>query len=266
MRAIEAFVTLHARILIVDDEDEARFSLPLPLEDAGAQVVTAADGQAALEEIRAAGQARQPYDLMILDIAMPRLTGIELLDELARQDITLPCIAISGYGDKHTLIELLRRGVDDFLDKPFAADQLLAMVEMVLSKQAPLSLGSSDFRQTVTPGGVADRVDGTTWRFQRGDRAAVLRLGEGAQAADAGAIRDQLLGAFDAGLRTFTCDCTGNEGLDAVVLSVILRFSDMLAEVQAPRLLFEGLSDDQRHFFRVINLCDQFHIELGDLL
>jgi DNA-binding response OmpR family regulator len=242
------------RILIVDDEAEARFSLPLPLEDAGYIVATASDGPEALDFLREGGHE---VDLLVLDIEMPRLNGLQLLDALQGIGIHLPCIVISGYGDKATLVELLRRGVDDFLDKPFQGQDLLAAISAVTARWAK----RPQPEPTPTAGQAADPPT-ATWEIQAERDECRIRLHESIAEADAETLRRLLIERLDAGQRRFACDLAGLDDLHPVLLSVLLRFADLLNEQHLPPLRLLGFGSHLSQFFHITNAADQFHLDL----
>ena len=122
-------------ILIVDDEFNTRFAIDFALANAGYKTTTAEDGSEAFNLLKKSLAANNLFDLVITDIKMPKMTGIELIDEMRKAKISVPVLAITGFGDKQTLVELLRSECDDYLDKPFSPDDLLACVKRVLAKQ-----------------------------------------------------------------------------------------------------------------------------------
>lgn len=133
-------------ILIADDEPGLRRSLLLVLSEAGYEVTLAEDGQAALDKILAAREEGELPDLLVTDIQMPNMSGLELIDELARREIALPSLVITGYGDKETVVELLRKGCKDFIDKPFGPEEALGRVEEVLAKEDRLGRALAEDR------------------------------------------------------------------------------------------------------------------------
>ena len=118
-----------ARILIVDDHRAVREELAFALGYAGYQVLEAADGAAAL----AAAAATPAPDLVLLDVKLPGMDGLEVLDRLAALHPGLPIVMVSGHGDLDTAVLAVRRGAHDFLAKPVAADRLLLSVRNALS-------------------------------------------------------------------------------------------------------------------------------------
>ena len=123
------------KILIVDDEYNTRFATDFVLANAGYKTTTAEDGSEAFNLLKKSLAVNNLFDLVITDMKMPKMTGMELIDEMKKANISIPVLAITGFGDKQTVIELLRSECNDYLDKPFSADDLLASVTRVLTKQ-----------------------------------------------------------------------------------------------------------------------------------
>lgn len=121
-------------ILFADDEEETRKSFTTMLEMTGYQVTGAANGKEALDKIVASLESDAKVDLLITDIRMEGMSGIELMDELAKRKISVPTLAITGYGDKQLIVELMRRGCLEYIDKPFEATELLDRVAAILEK------------------------------------------------------------------------------------------------------------------------------------
>ena len=112
-------------VLIVDDDERILNFLRVKLRASGYDVATASDGREGLEQI----QGQEP-DLVVLDVIMPRLDGIEALREL-RSFSTVPVIILTARGDDGDRIRGLRMGADDYLPKPFNPDELVARIEAV---------------------------------------------------------------------------------------------------------------------------------------
>jgi two-component system response regulator GlrR len=98
------------KIIVVDDEDMIRELCYHILSAEGYQVATVSNGSTALEEL-----ARMPADLMITDIKMPGMDGLELFERVKEQNQDLVTIFITGHGTLDTAIESLMRGVDGFV-------------------------------------------------------------------------------------------------------------------------------------------------------
>ncbi len=122
-------------ILVVDDEQNMLNTLAFILETANYQVTTAAEGREALEEILAARAKGRPVDLLITDIRLPGLTGLQLIDELNYLNIKIPILVITAYGDQALFLELMRAGCVDYLDKPFDYKELVKRVDLLVEKR-----------------------------------------------------------------------------------------------------------------------------------
>ena len=122
-------------ILVVDDEQNMRNTLAFILETANYHVTTAAEGRSALEEILAAREGDRPVDLLITDMRLPGLTGLQLIDELNYLKIKIPVLVITAYGDRSLLLELERTGCTDYLDKPFDYKELVRRVDSLMEKR-----------------------------------------------------------------------------------------------------------------------------------
>lgn len=119
------------RILLVDDEERILNFLKSKLKTSGYDVLTARDGEEALEQV----QAQEP-DMMVLDLLMPRMDGFEVLKELRRFS-PVPVIILSAKGSNADKIKGLGLGADDYLAKPFSPDELLARIEAVKRRMEP---------------------------------------------------------------------------------------------------------------------------------
>jgi len=118
------------RILVVDDETAIREAIRMTLEYEGYRVDEARSGQDGIDKA-----AKTPYDAILLDIKMPVLDGIEVLDNLKEQKIGAPVIMVSGHGDISTAVECTKRGAFDFLEKPLNRDKLLLTVRNAVRQQ-----------------------------------------------------------------------------------------------------------------------------------
>jgi DNA-binding response OmpR family regulator len=116
------------RILAVDDEPLYQHLLRVNLEKEGYEVVTAGNGEDALEMVT----SRHP-DLVIMDVMMPRLDGITACERI-RQFSTLPIIILTARGEESDRVRGLNAGADDYVVKPFSATELVARVRAVLRR------------------------------------------------------------------------------------------------------------------------------------
>jgi two-component system nitrogen regulation response regulator NtrX len=119
-----------SRVLVIDDEAAIRDSLRMTLEYAGFEVQGAATGQEGL-----ALAERDAPDLVLLDIKMPGMDGMDVLTRLRGMNETLPVIMISGHGTTGTAVEAIKKGALDFLDKPFeSTDRLLVTISNAIEQ------------------------------------------------------------------------------------------------------------------------------------
>ena len=116
-------------ILIVDDEKNIRLALSMSLETLDIPVETAASGEEALERLAQGG-----YGLMLLDLRMPGLDGMEVLRQVSQQRPEIKVIIITAYGSIDLAVEAMKLGAVDFLQKPFDAGQVREMVRRILEK------------------------------------------------------------------------------------------------------------------------------------
>ncbi len=121
------------KILVVDDEQTVRDFLQRALENAGYDVITASDGQEALDKI-----SQLDVNLVLLDIMMPGLDGFEVLERIPPH-LNIPVIMLSGISDKNTKMDSLGLGADDYITKPFSAGELLARIQAKLRLTEPTS-------------------------------------------------------------------------------------------------------------------------------
>ena len=116
-------------VLVVDDEKNVRLTLRQALEDLGLEVDTPAGGEEALDRI---GDAE--YDLMLLDLRMPGLDGLEVLQRTRRQAPDLPVVIVTAHGTVKSAVRAMRRGAVDVLLKPISLDSLHELVNRVLQR------------------------------------------------------------------------------------------------------------------------------------
>lgn len=116
------------RVLVVDDERAIRDTLREILEDAGYEVAVAEDGVKALEQFN-----QERYDVVLCDIKMPGMDGIELLDKLQAES-EVPVVMVSGHGTIETAVDALKRGAYDYIEKPLDLNRLLVSIRNALDK------------------------------------------------------------------------------------------------------------------------------------
>jgi two-component system KDP operon response regulator KdpE len=123
-------MTAGARILVVDDEAPIRRSLKVNLEGRGYTVDTAETGEKAI----VAFENRRP-DLLILDLLMPGISGIDVVRKL-RAVSTIPIIVLSAIGEEAQKVQALELGADDYMTKPFGMEELFARIRSLLRRAA----------------------------------------------------------------------------------------------------------------------------------
>jgi two-component system KDP operon response regulator KdpE len=117
------------RVLVVDDEPPIRKLLRMGLSTQGYQVIEAQNGKAAL-----ALSGEKP-DLIILDLGLPDMQGLDLLRTLRTQHEAVPIVVLSSRGDEAAKVQALDLGADDYVTKPFGMDELLARIRAALRHQ-----------------------------------------------------------------------------------------------------------------------------------
>lgn len=118
---------MHARILIVDDELDIRTSLAGILEDEGHSVVEAESGESGLSVM-----AKQEIDLVFLDIWLPGMDGLTVLERLRRDWADVPVVMISGHGTIETAVNAIKMGAHDFIEKPLSLGKVVITANKAL--------------------------------------------------------------------------------------------------------------------------------------
>lgn len=126
---------MRKKILIVEDEEPMRNSMRLILKMAGYKVETAKDGQEAFNKIIDAKVKGSLFDLILTDVLMPNLSGLELLDKLNQEKMLIPVIAITGQADKKMILQLIFKGCDTCLFKPVEQEKLIDRVNYIFAEQ-----------------------------------------------------------------------------------------------------------------------------------
>jgi two-component system KDP operon response regulator KdpE len=127
------------RVLVVDDEPQIRRALRLVLRANGYDVSEVGTGEGALDAL-----VIQPFDLMILDLMLPDLDGVEVCRRL-REWSRLPVVVLSAHGEEEVKVRALDEGADDYVTKPFSAPELLARMRSAMRR------ASSDSSATTEP-------------------------------------------------------------------------------------------------------------------
>jgi DNA-binding response OmpR family regulator len=125
---------MQGKILVVDDEQTARDSLADILQLEGCRVQTAANGQQALERLR-----QDMYDLLLLDLKMPGMDGLDVLRQAALMAPETQIILLTAHGSLESAIEALRFGAHDYLLKPCPPEQIIRSVQSGLARRTELA-------------------------------------------------------------------------------------------------------------------------------
>ena len=123
------------RILTVEDDERIRTAVKMALEDEGWTVKETASGEEALEQF-----ARQPADVVLIDIMLPGIDGFELCRSL-RKSSDVPIVMVTARADTHDVVAGLEAGADDYLTKPFAPKELSARIRALLRRVRPTQPG-----------------------------------------------------------------------------------------------------------------------------
>ena len=116
-----------ATILVVDDERNILTSVSRALGLEGYEVEVAGSAEIALDKLD-----KQTFDAILLDVQLPGIDGLAMLDELGRREITIPVIMMSGHATIEVAMEATRRGADDFIEKPIGSDRLVLSLKRSL--------------------------------------------------------------------------------------------------------------------------------------
>jgi DNA-binding NtrC family response regulator len=123
------------RILVVEDEEHVRKTVGLALKQGGYEVIEAIDGEQAIKTIQAETQA-QPVNAIICDLALPKLSGKDVIMFIRAKLPSVPIIVLTGHPDVQNAASLFKQGVVDYLVKPAQAQTLLDSVRRAISEQA----------------------------------------------------------------------------------------------------------------------------------
>ena len=126
------------KILLVEDDKELSKIMQLELKHEGFDVYPVYDGRQALDEV-SAKQQTEPYDLMLLDVMLPKVSGLEVLRKLRAQAETanqksVPIILVTARGETIDKVDGLNSGADDYITKPFKIEELFARINAVLRR------------------------------------------------------------------------------------------------------------------------------------
>jgi len=121
-------------VLVIDDEPDIRTVIRLTLEKAGYYVVEAEDGEYAIQVLNE-GEHPMVIDLIMTDIRMPRISGLEAIDYFQREYPSVPLIVLTGFPDLAMAVRLLNCSITDYLVKPVEREKLMSAVASALAQR-----------------------------------------------------------------------------------------------------------------------------------
>jgi two-component system, chemotaxis family, chemotaxis protein CheY len=121
-------------ILVVDDEPDVRKVVRMTLEKAGYDVIEAEDGEKAIQEVQK-GENPLMLDVIISDIRMPKINGVEAINYFQQQYPRVPLIVLTGFPDMEMATGFLKQGVVDYLVKPVEKEKLIKSVGTAMEKR-----------------------------------------------------------------------------------------------------------------------------------
>lgn len=124
------------KILVVDDEQDVRDVIRLHLEQGGYQIIEAENGEEAIKSLRE-GDNMINVGVILCDIRMPKVNGIECIDFLKKEAPRIPIVVVTGYPDAEIAASLMQKGVKEYLVKPVEKDKLLNTVNRMVAEGKP---------------------------------------------------------------------------------------------------------------------------------
>jgi len=134
MSFIDDVASIKGKILVIDDDDDVREIFKMQLESNSFKVMEARNGEEAIALMQLGSNLLQ-VGLIICDIRMPKVNGIEAIEYLKKNAPSIPIVVITGYPDAKLAVSLLKRGVKDYLVKPVEKEKLLEKVREILSSE-----------------------------------------------------------------------------------------------------------------------------------
>ena len=160
----------HIKVLVIDDDPSVCKTVGLLLDDHGYKTTTFTDPEAAL-----AHAAEESYQIALVDLRMPTLDGVEVVERLKNIDERMCCIVMTAYPNLDTATETMRRGTCDYISKPFKQEEIIESLERACQKLGLIYTDESDLnrligqsirqerlRQNLTLRQLSDRTDLTT--------------------------------------------------------------------------------------------------------
>ncbi len=119
------------KILLAEDEEMMLKAIEFRFQKDGFEVITAKNGKEALEHIK-----KDPPDLIVTDIMMPFVTGLEIINTVKNElKLDIPIIVLSAVGLEDTVLEAFELGADDFITKPFSPNELIIRIKRLMARR-----------------------------------------------------------------------------------------------------------------------------------
>ena len=151
-------------VLVVDDEESLRHMLTVLLKREGYEAIAVASGEQALAELE-----QRPYDVVLSDIRMPKLGGLELVDEIKKRGLSCTVILMSAFGSVDVAIEAMKRGAYDYVSKPFRPDEVVLVLKKAEEREK-LFRENLQLKQQLAKASQANESRGLSSMIARGPR------------------------------------------------------------------------------------------------
>ncbi|MBH24921.1 MAG: two-component system response regulator [Myxococcales bacterium] len=132
------------RILVVDDEVDICEYMKLLLSKSGYKVTTLTDPTEVIPELR-----REQYHIVVLDLMMPKMNGIEVLDQIRKIDSDIAVVIFTGHATVETAVQSLKQNVSDYIRKPFDAEEFNETIERILRDKGLLTNPEEELHKTI---------------------------------------------------------------------------------------------------------------------
>ena len=247
---------MKARILVVDDDKVSCRLFTEVLEGEGHEVRNAYSGEEALERLRS-----EPYDLLLVDVRMPGITGLEVTRTVRHEQPQLPIIVMTAFGSIETAVEAIQEGAADYVSKPMNLDELKKIVSRALGQRELSASSRRKVKQLEDPEQqktVIGRSPAMVEVFKRVARVAptkstVLILGESGTGKEV--IARSIHRHSDRAQRPFVA-------VDCGALTETLLESELFGHTRGA---FTGALSDKKGVFQLANGGTCFLDEIGDV-
>lgn len=233
-----------ARVLVVDDDASIREMLTDLLTDMGCRADAAIDGEEAVEKVR-----REPFDLILLDLVLPKMSGQDAFETIREIDAGVPVIIATGYGSIESAVEFLKNGAVDYLTKPIHFEEFRfrinrALEEKRLKEQAITDLKTQLFNHNYFEKRLAEEL-GRAQRYGHGISLVMLDLDDFKDYNDTyGHLAgDQVLKQIGTILKEVTRDCDIPCRFGGEEFSVILPETDSAGAAIAAERIRSGIEN-----------------------